>query len=134
MVQSLLISSLLRAIPAARPRVSRKGFAYILKSNKEFQQKLALDIVKTVKAYDWHIDDIAVFDITVVCNVPRNKADTDNMLKLIMDTVTITKSIWKDDFQVKRCSLTVFDTPKPSILISINKYKNYDEFYTNLIT
>jgi len=93
-------------VSASRPRVSRFG-AYYSKSYNNYRR----DQHKFLKGLrdKFPIDENSLFEVEMefVCYRPKKPSnpnnpryDIDNMVKAIMDAITYSGIIWKDDIQV----------------------------------
>ena len=103
------------------PRKSSKG--YDLKNDTNLYFKMALH------NHNSTIDDHSKFDVTirVICGRDKlGKADLDNYCKAILDGITNTKKIWKDDKQVDKIEIIrdYLECKQSSIHLSIKKMQN----------
>jgi Holliday junction resolvase RusA-like endonuclease len=106
-------------VPASRPRVSRKGFAYYSKSYNKFRQAAttALGAVKKPKGCPV-AGPIAVV-VHFYCKRPKNPSnpypigDIDNHLKSILDALN--EWAWHDDVQIVTIEATKRYSDSPRI-------------------
>lgn len=106
-------------VPASRPRVSRKGFAYYSKSYNKFRQAAttALGAIKKPKGCPV-AGPIAVV-VHFYCKRPKNPSnpypigDIDNHLKSILDALN--EWAWHDDVQIVKIEATKRYSDSPRI-------------------
>lgn len=98
--------------PAARPRVSRKGWTYYPAKYKNFKAALAAMFInainpkfsafaKCVQPCVAHVEIVASRPKTT--KLPFPKPDVDNYFKAVTDAAT--GSVWADDWQIQKASV-----------------------------
>ncbi len=91
-------------VPASRPRVSRKGFAYYSKSYNKFRQAATTALGAIKKPKGCPVQGSLAVKVVFYCKRPKNPAnpypigDIDNHLKSILDALN--EWAWADDVQI----------------------------------
>lgn len=111
-------------LPAPRPRFTRQGIAYFPKPYQLYKADAAIHVPELVPILE---TPVAV-SLDFVCppyktvSTPWPKSDIDNYAKTVLDVITKTGRIWKDDIQVvfsveRKCFTKGDETPHTAIYI-----------------
>jgi len=119
--------------------------SYETADTKAYKKKFSEYVKQQVKLQEWDIpvNKTQHFYVDSIVYFPRIDMDSNNYWKLILDTITDTKTIWEDDNVVcERCLAIRYDSKNPRIELRIYKtdyigiFDNraqLDEFETNCI-
>lgn len=115
-------------VPASRPRVSRRGFAYYGKTYERFRReaRAALEVMKKPKGCP--LSGPLLVKITFFCRSPKKpsnawpKGDIDNHIKSILDSLN--GWAWQDDVQIMRVEATKQYSSNPRIEIEWEDYRD----------
>mgnify|MGYP003109834066 CR=1 FL=1 len=107
--------------PMGRPRMTRRGTTYTPKTSREYKEEAVESIASTLADGWTPLDGPLRIQITFVHSRPQRlqrssvstgriwkvtKPDTDNLLKMVLDTLTVAR-VWEDDNRV--CSISCSD-------------------------
>jgi Holliday junction resolvase RusA-like endonuclease len=106
-------------VPASRPRVSRKGFAYYSKSYNKFRQAATTALGALKKSKGCPVAGPIAVVVHFYCKRPKNPSnpypigDIDNHLKSILDALN--EWAWHDDMQIVKIEATKRYSDSPRI-------------------
>lgn len=96
--------------PQGRPRFTRTGVAYDPPNSRKFKAAFALAILPHLKTtepstggFSVHIKIYRAKNCTAVS---KRFGDIDNLAKIVLDAITQTGAVWKDDSQVVELNVT----------------------------
>jgi len=105
------------------PKTKRyMAMSYETSDTKAYKKKFSEYVKQQVKLQGWNlpIDKTQHFYVDCITYFPRIDMDNNNYWKLILDTITETKTIWEDDNVVcERCMGIRYDTKNPRIELKI---------------
>lgn len=98
------------------------AMSYETSDAKKYKEKFGDYVKEQVKLQKWNlpINKYQHFYVDCTTYFPRIDMDNNNYWKLILDTITETKTIWEDDNVVcERCMGIRYDTKNPRIELKI---------------
>lgn len=110
--------------PAPRPRFTRAGIAYDPPESRKYKANLAQLILSQINSPALftgavHVR-IVVYRNFKKATVPKF-GDIDNLAKIILDAITMSGAVWKDDRQITDLHITKATAPEPRVEIWIEE-------------
>lgn len=115
-------------VPASRPRVSRKGFAYYGKTYEKFRREAKAALSAMKKPRGCPLSGPLKVNITFFCRSPKKASniwpvgDIDNHIKSILDSLN--GWAWEDDVQIMWIEARKCYSDNPRIEIEWEEHHN----------
>ena len=115
-------------VPASRPRVSRRGFAYYGKTYERFRREAKAALAAMKKPKGCPLSGPLLVKIAFYCRSPKKPSnvwpvgDIDNHIKSILDSLN--GWAWEDDVQIMRIEATKQYGREPRLEIEWEEYRD----------
>ncbi len=111
-------------LPQGRPRFTRRGVAYDPPDCRKFKARFALMFMSALgdnKPLKGAVKVSLKISRDKKSAISQNFGDVDNLAKIILDAITATGAVWRDDRQITELHVIKATAPKPSVELEIEE-------------